>query len=140
MLLQPEWAGIVRLRSADPADLPAVTVVSLATGGDLDRALDGVELARRLVRTAALRDRVGGELEPGTQVTAEDLLKRGRAGLTTYFHPVGTCAMGPVTDSTGRVHGFESLHVVDASVIPRPLRASPNLTVMALAERAAALL
>jgi choline dehydrogenase len=45
--------------------------------------------------------------------------------------------MGPISDSSGRIHGFENLHVVDASIIPRPLRSSPHLTVLALAERAA---
>lgn len=140
MLLQPEWEGSVSLRSADPAVLPAVTGLNLTTGRDLDAALEGVELARRLVDTDALRERVAGELQPGTDVTPDELRARGRDGLTTYFHPVGSCAMGQVTDSAGRLHGFENLRVVDASVIPQPLRASPHLTVMALAERAAGLL
>ena len=140
MLLAPEWTGSVRLRCADPTDLPTITELNLTTGADLRHALEGVELARRLVRTDALSGLVARELEPGSDVTPRQLRDRGRAGLTTYFHPVGTCAMGPVTDSTGRVHGFENVHVVDASIIPLPLRASPHLTVMALAERAAAIL
>jgi choline dehydrogenase-like flavoprotein len=74
---------------------------------------------------------------PVPKATADDIRAAGRAALTTYFRPVGTCAMGTVTDAAGRVFGFEGLHVVDASIIPRPLRASPNLTVMALAERIA---
>ena len=137
MLLQPEWAGSVGLRSTDPSELPTVTALDLETGDDCEAALEGVELARRLVATDALRDRVASELQPGPDATADQLRERGREGLTTYFHPVATCAMGPTTDATGRVQGFENLHVADASIIPRPLRASPNLTVMALAERMA---
>jgi choline dehydrogenase len=83
---------------------------------------------------------VADELAPGADATLEELRALGRAALTTYFHPVGTCAMGRVTDSTGKVRGFENLHVMDASIIPGPLRASPHLTVLALAERAADLL
>ena len=139
MLLQPEWTGTVRLRSSDPTELPMVTELDLTTGDDLGAAWDGVELARRLVDTEALAGRVARELEPGSGVTPDELLARGRAGLTTYFHPVATCGMGTVTDELGRVDGFENLHVVDASAIPRPLRASPHLTVLALAERAAEL-
>ncbi len=48
--------------------------------------------------------------------------------------------MGEMTDGDGCVRGFENLRVVDASIIPRPLRASPNLTVLAVAERIAEVL
>ena len=140
MLLQARWRGTVRLRSTDPATLPAVSEFDWSARGDLDAALEGVEVVRSLVSTSALRDRVATELAPGPDATADVLRERGRAGMTNYFHPVGTCAMGEVTDGSGRVLGFENLHVVDASAIPRALRASPNLTVMALAERQADLL
>jgi choline dehydrogenase len=140
MLLQAEWEGTVRLRSLDPASLPAVSELNLESDADMSAALEGVELARRLVGTEALADRVADELAPGADATLEELRALGRAALTTYFHPVGTCAMGRVTDSTGKVRGFENLHVMDASIIPGPLRASPHLTVLALAERAAGLL
>ncbi len=140
MLLQAEWMGSVRLRSSDPSDLPRVSELHLETGGDLRSALEGVELARRLAGTEALGERIAEELEPGPDSTPESIRAGGREALTTYFHPVATCAMGAVTDAAGLVRGFENLHVVDASVIPRPLRASPHLTVLALAERAADLL
>jgi choline dehydrogenase len=140
MLLQAEWEGTVRLRSSDPAVLPEVSELDLGIDSDMTAALEGVSLARRLASTEALAGRVGAELAPGPDAAAEEVGSRGRAGLTTYFHPVGTCAMGRVTDSSGRVAGFENLHVIDASVIPSPLRASPHLTVLALAERAGGLL
>jgi choline dehydrogenase len=137
MLMQADWTGSVQLRSKDPTELPEVTEFDLAADTDLDRALEGVALARRLAASEALDGLVAEELAPGPDVTREELRSRGRGGLTNYFHPVATCAMGPVADSTGRVHGFENLHVVDASIIPRPLRSSPHLSVLALAERAA---
>jgi choline dehydrogenase len=137
MLLQAEWTGSVRLRSTDPADLPRVTEIDLETGRDLGAAMEGVDLARELAGTEALRPRIAEELAPGPDSTPESIRAAGRSALTTYFHPVATCAMGETTDAAGRVHGFENLHVVDAAIIPRPLRASPHLTVLALAERAA---
>jgi len=137
MLLQAEWTGSVRLRSTDPADLPHVTEIDLETGSDLGAAMEGLDLARKLAATEALRGRIAEELAPGLDSTPESIRAAGRSALTTYFHPVATCAMGETTDAAGRVHGFENLHVVDASIIPRPLRASPHLTVLALAERAA---
>ena len=46
MLLQADWSGQVRLRSDDPDELPDVTQLNLATGADLESAMEGVELAR----------------------------------------------------------------------------------------------
>jgi choline dehydrogenase len=140
MLLQAKWSGTVRVPSTDPARLTEVTELDLASDDDMSTALDGVALARRLVRTEALASLVGAELAPGSDAGAEEIRARGRAGLTTYFHPVGTCAMGRVTDSSGRVNGFDNLHVIDASIIPGPLRVSPHLSVLALAERAGEIL
>ena len=45
---------------------------------------------------------------------------------------------GAVVDQRLRVHGVGGLHVVDASVMPAIPSAPPNLTCLALAERAAA--
>jgi choline dehydrogenase len=137
MLMQADWTGSVQLRSKDPTELPEVAEFDLAADTDLDRVLEGVSLARRLASSEALNGLVAEELAPGADVTREELRSRGRGGLTNYFHPVATCAMGPISDSSGRIHGFENLHVVDASIIPRPLQSSPHLTVLALAERAA---
>jgi choline dehydrogenase len=54
-----------------------------------------------------------------------------------FFHPVGTCAIGPVVDGDGRVHGCDGLSVADASIMPSIPRANTNLSTIALAERLA---
>jgi len=45
-----------------------------------------------------------------------------RRACFTYFHPVGTCAMGSgsnaVVDAELRVRGVEHLRIADASVMP----------------------
>ncbi|TDD13944.1 GMC oxidoreductase, partial [Nonomuraea diastatica] len=54
-----------------------------------------------------------------------------------------TCRMGPpddpdaVVSPTGAVHGIDHLHVIDASIMPTPPTANPNLTTMAIAEHRA---
>jgi choline dehydrogenase-like flavoprotein len=53
------------------------------------------------------------------------------------YHPIGTCAMGKVVDSSLHVIGVDNLRVVDASVIPTPITAHIQSTVYALAEQAA---
>ncbi len=60
-----------------------------------------------------------------------------RAGVIHYWHPVGTCAMGAVTDADGAVLGVEGLHVADASLMPSTVRATTNLPTVVVAERVA---
>jgi len=57
-------------------------------------------------------------------------------------HPQGGAAIGAdprhgVVDGGFRVHGYENLHVCDASVFPTSVTVNPQLTVMALADYAA---
>ncbi len=64
-----------------------------------------------------------------------------RANAATYFHFVGTCAMGraasaPV-DETLRVRGITQLRVADASVMPEIPCCNTHAPTLALAERAA---
>jgi choline dehydrogenase len=79
-------------------------------------------------------------LTPGSAVGDADSL-RGyvRAVGSTYFHPVGTCAMGEtgqaVVDSELRVHGVDGLRVVDASVMPSLPSNNTMATVYGIAER-----
>ena len=61
------------------------------------------------------------------------------------FHPLGTCRMGPdsergVVDFEHRVHGMDNLYVVDGSTVPTSLGVNPQVTIMAMAERAAIIL
>jgi len=56
----------------------------------------------------------------------------------SYFHPVGTCAIGSVVDPEGRLLGIEGVRVVDASILPSVPSANTNLPVMMAAEKCAA--
>jgi len=78
---------------------------------------------------------------PGPETATDDGL-RGyiRRGVGSYYHPAGTCGIGPVVDTGLRVHGIAGLRVADASVIPLIPNAHPNATVLAIAEKAAELI
>jgi len=61
-----------------------------------------------------------------------------RAYVAILSHLFGGCVMGKdpersVCDGQGRVHGYESLVVADASAIPTNLGVNPQHTIMALA-------
>ena len=58
-------------------------------------------------------------------------------------HLLGGCPLGidpatSVADCQHRVHGYPTLHIADASVIPHNLGVNPALTITAMAERACA--
>lgn len=67
-----------------------------------------------------------------------------RRNLSTYAHPGGTCRIGTdpdaVVDTDLRVRGISGLRVADASVMPAVPNANTNVTVYAIAERAARLI
>jgi choline dehydrogenase-like flavoprotein len=74
-----------------------------------------------------------------------DARPRASDWLCTAFHPLGTCRMatGPsagVIDATHQVFGAPGLYVMDGSAVPGPPAVNPQVTIMALATRAADLL
>jgi choline dehydrogenase len=144
-LVAPRSRGRVGLSSTDPSRLPRVEprFLSDEEGHDLAALAEGVEFMRSLGATRALSALVTGESDPGPEV---DAAAHARATVTTYYHPTGTCRLGPpddshaVLDSRAAVHGLEGLYVGDASTVPEPVRAGTHLTALAVAERVAELL
>ncbi len=144
-LVAPRSRGRVGLSSSDPARLPRVEsrFLSDEDGDDLAALAEAIAFMRTLGATRSLSAVVTGEIDPGPQV---DPAAHARATVTTYYHPTGTCRLGPaendraVVDSRAAVHGLEGVLVGDASIVPEPVRAGTHLTALAVAERAAELL
>src|SRR3954468_23997082 len=67
-----------------------------------------------------------------------------RRACTSYFHPVGTCAMGSgreaVVDAELRIRGVEGLRIADASVMPTIPSANTNAPTVMIGEFASQLL
>jgi choline dehydrogenase len=131
--MKPASAGRVRLRSRDPSALPVVERGFLCDTDDLGVIVEGLQLARELAAQAPLARLLGPELAPAS----EDLPAYVRRSIRNYFHPAGTCGIGSVVDSEGRVLGLEGLVVADASIMPTIPRANTNVTTVAIAERLA---
>jgi choline dehydrogenase-like flavoprotein len=60
----------------------------------------------------------------------------------TSYHPLGTCKMGAdpktsVVDLDHETHAIDRLFIVDGSTVPGPLGVNPQVTIMAMATRAA---
>jgi choline dehydrogenase len=140
--LRPESRGHIRIKSADSTAHPAITANYLADPLDQEVAVAGLKWARRIAAQPALAPYIDHERMPGPGFeTDEMLLEYARAAGSTIYHPVGTCQMGhgpqAVVDAQLRVHGVESLRVIDASVMPRLVSGNTNAPTIMIAEKAA---
>ena len=147
VLMRPRAQGWVRLRSADPTNLPLVNPNYLGHPDDMKHLREGMRIARKILEAGPLKDIVREELVPGAEATSDAALDAHlRRTVKTDYHPVGTCRMGSeadpgaVVDATLRVRGVEGLRVVDASVMPKLVSANTNAPTMALADRAVSLM
>lgn len=145
LLLRPKSRGRVTLRSANPDDMPVVDTRIFAEQEDLDRTIEGLRHARKVMKAAPLRDLIEREIFPGADVTSDaDLATHCRKTVKTGYHPVGTARMGhdgdpmAVLDGELRVHGVEGLRVIDASLMPNIVSGNTNAAVMAAAARGVA--
>jgi choline dehydrogenase len=141
VLLRPRSRGSVRLRSADPADPPRITLPGLRDESDAERLAEGYLRGLDVPRRPEIR-RVCAE-PPSPAAEGEDAVEIVRAEMYSLPHVVGTCSMGPdpgdgaVVDSAGRVHGTEGLTVADASIIPDAPSGFTHIPTIMLAERLA---
>jgi len=133
-LVAPRSRGRVRLGSGDPDDDPEIDPQYLDDDGDLEALRRGVRKAREIAATEPLAtQRTNGapDEQPESRIRSEAV---------SYAHFAGTCRMGDddaaVVDDRLRVHGFEGLRVVDASVMPSIPRANTHAPTMLVAEYA----
>jgi choline dehydrogenase len=140
--LRPESRGEIRLKSANPSDPPAMLPNYLATETDRRAIVDGLQIGRRILATPHMRHFITEEYQPGPSLkTDEQLLEHAKNTGGTVFHPTSTCRMGvdpmAVVDPELRVHGIESLRVVDASIMPTVISGNTNAATIMIGEKAA---
>jgi len=143
--LRPESRGWVRIRSADPAQAPAIHPNYLATETDRRTMVDGLKILRAIHQKPAMTPFVAAEYDPGPACVSDgDFLAHVRARGTTIYHPSSTCRMGTdaraVTDERLRVRGLGGLRVVDASIMPAVVSGNTNAPVVMIAEKASAMI
>lgn len=138
----PESRGSIRLAGPDPGTAPLIDPNYLDAASDVERMIHGVEVAREIAAGEPFAPWRGQELHPGPDVTDEAGLRAFLAGSTgTYFHPVGSCAMGTgheaVVDPDLRVRGLTGVRVADASIMPRIPSVNTNAAAIMIGEKAA---
>ncbi len=140
--LRPRSRGTVRLASADPAAAPLIDPNYWADPYDRQCSINGLRLAREIMRQPALKPFVLTERLPGDGLESdEELAQYAYRSCKTDHHPAGTCAMGSgpdaVTTPDLRLRGLDGLRVVDASVMPFVPSCNTNAPTIMVAEKAA---
>lgn len=143
---RPQSRGRVTIRSADHRAAPLIEPNYLSTPEDMRVMVDSLRFLLRLAATPPLAAVIHSRVRPtGALDSDEALAEHARAQCKTTYHPSGTCAMGPdvrqaVVDPALRVHGMQSLRVIDASVMPTLISGNTSAPTTMIAEKGADLL
>ncbi len=152
MLYESRSRGTVRITTAEPQRHPEVNENMLDDAFDLARMRDGARRIGALAQDPAF-ERVCRDIQLGsTGRPLSDLLAGSDEAVDEWLltdcndsqHGAGGCCMGPkgttygVVDPACRVHGFEALRVIDASIMPRDCKANTALTTIMIGEKMAA--
>jgi choline dehydrogenase len=114
-------------------------------GHDLAVLIEGIEMLREIAAKPSMRGALGAETTPGLAgvTSASEIAEYLLRHVDNYWHPVGTCRMGPATDPTtvvdhrGRVHGLSGCVVADCSLMPTIPRATTAMPAVVIGERVA---
>lgn len=130
--------GELTIPSANPFHDPHIEMNLCSDDRDLKRMEDAIERIKEIFAHQAFTDIARGE--PVLPDTREKLLFQ----VKDVMHICSTARMGKaddpeaVVDADGRVLGIDGLRTIDASIMPEVVRGNINLTVIAMAELAAA--
>jgi choline dehydrogenase-like flavoprotein len=101
----------------------------------------GIARAAEMLFAAGAREvypQVAGltTIRPGGQRAIEEGIKPPQLRLEA-FHPMGTAALGVVTELDGQLRDLPGAYVADASLLPTALGVNPMLTIIAMSRRIA---
>jgi choline dehydrogenase len=138
--LRPQSRGRVKITSADLNAPLLIDPNYLSAAADLTALCAAVEHSRAIGSAAGLsewRKREIARIPLGKSELKEFVARN----VASYWHPVGTCAMGvhreAVVDPSLCVYGTRNLRVADASVMPTITSGNTNAPTIVIAERAA---
>ena len=136
--------GRVSLKSADPAQAPAIRFNYMSHPDDWDEFRTCLRLTREIFAQDAMKPYVKAELQPGAHLQSDAELDDAiREHAESAYHPCGTCRMGrrddpdAVVDAQGRMIGVERLRVADSSIFPRITNGNLNAPSILVGEKMA---
>ena len=152
-VIRPKSVGYVTINTTDPFAHPLIYPNYFDDPEDINVIIDGLNIAIKLADTKTFKDN-GFILDKTPPVQCEHL-EYGTdeywtcvAQITTHTnsHIVGTCKMGPSTDSEAvvdpqlNVYGIKNLRVIDASIMPKVTSGNTNAPTIMIAEKGADLI
>jgi choline dehydrogenase-like flavoprotein len=121
--------------------MPLIDPNHWADPHDRRMSLEGLKMARGILRQPALRPFLIAERVPGPdKATNDELAAHAFRSRKTDHHPGGACRMG--TDALAvvapdlKVHGLEGLWVCDSSIVPRVPSSNTNAPTIMIGEKA----
>ncbi|CAL8145925.1 unnamed protein product [Orchesella dallaii] len=139
---RPKSFGYLKLASRNPDVNPILEPRYLEHEDDAEALLYGFKKVVDLFEnTKALNTPYFQNILPGCEapVFKSDEYYRCviRQFAGSFYHHVGTCALGKVVDNALRVKGIDGLRVVDASIIPRTPNGNTQAATIMVAEKGA---
>lgn len=136
--------GKILLKSANPMERPRVIYNSLSDPEDVATMRRAYHQTRALGEAAAMNAFRGSSILPSRELRSDQEIDDFiRSNSTQQYHPAASCRMGTdalaVLDADLSVKGLEALNVVDASAMPHLIAGNPNIVVMMMAAKAAAM-
>ena len=142
-LVRPESRGQVLLKSTDPHAAPAIYANMLDDPRDLEAMRSGMEIARSIGNSDAMKPYVKREILPGN-LTGKALDEFIRDAATSMHHPTSTAKMGydelSVVDARLTVYGVKNLRIADASIMPNVTTGNTQAPCVIIGERMAEIL
>jgi hypothetical protein len=111
------------------------------TGSDAQTLGHGIARAAEILFAAGAREvypQVAGmsSIRPGEEGRLESGITPPRLRLEA-FHPMGSAALGAVTDGAGELRELPGAYIADGSLLPTALGVNPMVTIIAMARRIA---
>jgi len=142
---KPSSRGHIRALTPSVRDKPEILFNYLQHENDIEAFRACVHLTREIIGQPAMGAYRGPEIQPGEAIQSDDEIDAFvRGAVESAYHPSCACRMGEddlaVVDSKARVHGIESLRLVDSSIFPTIPNGNLNSPTIMVAERAADLI
>ena len=151
-LLRPKSRGSVVLSGPSINDPPIIDTNFLDHPDDIQTLVEGMKFLKDLEGTDEFKRHDmklrADHLLCGDkhQLFSDDYFEcYVREYVSTIYHPVSTCRMGPegqnsVVDHRLRVHGMKKLRVMDASIMPKLVGANTNAACVMIGEKGASMI
>jgi choline dehydrogenase len=137
-LIDVKSKGYIKMTSAAHDGSLEIQPNFLKEKEDLEALTDAVELCMDLAMQPALKNIIKRWVAPAERNSRLEIQAFIKDACSTYFHPVGTCAMGngkeAVVDNELKVYGIEGLRIADASIMPQITTANTHAPTLMIGE------